>query len=132
MVSFISPDEYSYSFLLWPKIITATSTEHRTESSCAFLNRPPLRLRNVLFQESAQAFHKDAHVIICIMQRGLLRMESWFAFEMEDAVGNSRLYLHGTISIIFDGLDLNLSASHRCGMLSQWSCTTAATADEEE
>ena len=28
--------------------MTATSTEHRTESSCAFLNRPPLRFRKVL------------------------------------------------------------------------------------
>lgn len=48
IVSLISPDEYSYSFLLWPKMITATSTEQRTDSSCAFLKRPPLRLRNVL------------------------------------------------------------------------------------
>jgi hypothetical protein len=44
----MSPDENSYSFLLWPNIMTATSTEQRTESSCAFLNRPPLRLRKVL------------------------------------------------------------------------------------
>ena len=44
----MSPDENSYSFLLWPKMMTATSTEHSTESSCAFLNRPPLRFRNVL------------------------------------------------------------------------------------
>jgi hypothetical protein len=43
----MSPEEYSYSFLLWPKMITATSTEHSTESSCAFLNKPPLRLRKV-------------------------------------------------------------------------------------
>jgi hypothetical protein len=43
----MSPDEYSYSFLLWPKMMTATSTEHSTESSCAFLNKPPLRLRKV-------------------------------------------------------------------------------------
>lgn len=47
IVSFMSPDEYSYSFLLWPKMMTATSTEHSTESSCAFLNKPPLRLRKV-------------------------------------------------------------------------------------
>lgn len=44
----ISAEEYSYSFLLLPKMKTATSTEHRTESSCAFLNRPPFRLRKVL------------------------------------------------------------------------------------
>jgi hypothetical protein len=43
----MSPDEYSYSFLLCPKMMTATSTEHSTESSCAFLNKPPLRLRKV-------------------------------------------------------------------------------------
>lgn len=47
IVSLMSPDEYSYSFLLWPKMMTATSTEHSTESSCAFLNKPPLRLRKV-------------------------------------------------------------------------------------
>jgi hypothetical protein len=47
-ISPISLLEYSYSFLLLPKMITATSTEHRTDSSCAFLNRPPLRLRKVL------------------------------------------------------------------------------------
>jgi hypothetical protein len=48
MVSLMSPDENSYSFLLWPKMMTATSTEHSTDSSCAFLNRPPLRFRKVL------------------------------------------------------------------------------------
>jgi hypothetical protein len=48
MVSLMSPDENSYSFLLWPKMMTATSTEQSTESSCAFLNRPPLRFRKVL------------------------------------------------------------------------------------
>ena len=48
----MSPEENSYSFLLWPKMMTATSTEQSTESSCAFLNRPPLRLRKVLWQVS--------------------------------------------------------------------------------
>jgi hypothetical protein len=48
MVSLMSPDENSYSFLLWPKMMTATSTEHSTDSSCAFLNKPPLRFRKVL------------------------------------------------------------------------------------
>lgn len=43
----MSPEEYSYSFLLCPKMITATSTEHSTDNSCAFLNKPPLRLRKV-------------------------------------------------------------------------------------
>ena len=47
MISSMFDDEYSYSFLLWPKMMTATSTEQSTESSCAFLNRPPLRLRKV-------------------------------------------------------------------------------------
>lgn len=41
------PDEKSYSFLLCPKIMTATSTEQSTLNSCAFLKRPPLRLRKV-------------------------------------------------------------------------------------
>ena len=48
MSSRMSPDEYSYSFLFCPKMKTATSTEHSTESSCAFLNKPPLRFRKVL------------------------------------------------------------------------------------
>jgi hypothetical protein len=47
-ISPISLLEYSYNFLLLPKIITATSTEQSTESSCAFLNKPPLRFKNVL------------------------------------------------------------------------------------
>lgn len=41
-------EEYSYTFLFWPKMKTPTSTEQSTESSCAFLKRPPLRLRKVL------------------------------------------------------------------------------------
>jgi hypothetical protein len=48
IISLISPDEYWYSFLLLPKMTTATSTEHNTESSWAFLKRPPFRLRKVL------------------------------------------------------------------------------------
>lgn len=48
MISPISDEEYSYSFLFWPNMITATSTLQSTLSSCAFLNRPPLRFRNVL------------------------------------------------------------------------------------
>ena len=48
MVSLMSPEENSYSFLLWPKMMTATSTEQRTESSYAFLKSPPLRFRKVL------------------------------------------------------------------------------------
>jgi len=47
----MSHDEYSYSFLLLPKMKTATSTEQRTLSSCAFLNRPPLRFKKVLRKE---------------------------------------------------------------------------------
>jgi hypothetical protein len=47
-VSAISPEENSYNFLLWPKMMTATSTEHSTDNSWAFLKRPPLRFRKVL------------------------------------------------------------------------------------
>lgn len=47
-VSLMLPDENSYNFLLWPKMMTATSTEQRTASSCAFLNRPPFRFKKVL------------------------------------------------------------------------------------
>ena len=66
-------------------MITATSTEQRTDSSCAFLNRPPLRLRKVL-----------VNVAISFMFMG------W-------RLGS---YIHGTISIILDRFDLNLSAAH--------------------
>lgn len=45
----ISLDEYSNSFLLLPKMMTATSTEQSTESSWAFLKRPPLRFKKVLW-----------------------------------------------------------------------------------
>lgn len=44
----MSEDEYSYSFLLAPKMMTATSTEQSTDSSWAFLKRPPFRFRKVL------------------------------------------------------------------------------------
>lgn len=50
----MSPDENWYNFLLLPKTTTATSTEHRTPSSYAFLNRPALRFKNVLFCVSEQ------------------------------------------------------------------------------
>ncbi len=50
----MSIDENSCSFLLVPapKMMTATSTEQSTESSWAFLKRPPFRLRKVLGVES--------------------------------------------------------------------------------
>lgn len=54
----MSDDEYSYSFLLCPKMMTATSTEQRTESSCAFLNKPPLRLRKVTDLQRCQYKYK--------------------------------------------------------------------------
>ena len=50
----ISLDEYSKSFLLLPKIMTATSTEQSTESSWAFLKRPPLRFKKVLWTAGGQ------------------------------------------------------------------------------
>jgi len=48
IVSLMLPDEYSYNFLFVPKMMTATSTEQSTDNSCAFLKRPPFRLRKVL------------------------------------------------------------------------------------
>jgi hypothetical protein len=89
MVSLMSPDENSYSFLLWPKMMTATSTEHSTESSCAFLNRPPLRFRKVLARVSVGSRLPDAR-----------RREG---------------SLHGTVAVVLDGLDLDLSAAHGDG-----------------
>lgn len=64
------PEENSYRRLLLPKMMTATSTEQRTDSSWAFLKRPPLRLRKVLREEvnrtrpsrSAGSGHMMAHI----------------------------------------------------------------------
>lgn len=89
MVALMSPEENSYSLLLWPKMMTATSTEHRTESSWAFLKRPPLRLRNVLRVGQRQS-----------------RWRLWRA---------RRGGLHGAVAVILDGLDLDLAAAHGGG-----------------
>jgi len=62
-VSLMSPDENSYSFLLWPKMMTATSTEQRTDSSCAFLNNPPFRLRKVLQLCQTASHPRDSNVV---------------------------------------------------------------------
>jgi len=66
-------------------MMTATSTEHRMESSWAFLNRPPLRFRNVLDRGSAYASHRP-----------------------EQRAG----YSHGAVPVVLNGLDLNLPATH--------------------
>lgn len=59
----ISDELYSYSFLLCPKITTATSTEQSTDNSCAFLNSPPLRLRNVTLRfRSSRLYHGSIRV----------------------------------------------------------------------
>ena len=126
MVSLISPEEKSYSFLLWPKMMTATSTEQRTESSCAFLNRPPLRFRNVLNDDiSIGLVGKDCY--------GILRGKSWgqnmtsvqgppvhqgrsgggFAYSVSD-MDIHREYSHRAIPIVFDSLDFNFSPTHCC------------------
>jgi hypothetical protein len=65
-------------------MMTATSTEQRTDSSCAFLNRPPLRLRKVL--------------VYVLVSFGFL---GWY--------GGS---IHRTVSIILDRFDLNFSPAH--------------------
>jgi hypothetical protein len=80
----MSPDENSYSFLLCPKMMTATSTEQRTDSSCAFLKRPPLRFKKVLDNVSNKS--QEAHGV---------------------EVG-----VHGAVAVILDGLDLDLSTTH--------------------
>lgn len=64
----MSPDEYSYNFLFVPKIKTATSTEQRTESSCAFLKRPPLRFRKV-----TERFLSSFIALISIFLRPILK-----------------------------------------------------------
>ena len=42
--------EYSKSFPLWEKIITATSASHNTEISWAFFKKPALRLEKVTWR----------------------------------------------------------------------------------
>lgn len=67
----MSHDEYSYSFLLWPKIMTATSTEQRTASSCAFLNSPPFRLRNV-----TERLRSSLMALISIFLRPMMKLRA--------------------------------------------------------
>lgn len=57
----MSVDEYSYSFLLLPKINTATSTEHSTDNSWAFLNRPPFRFKKVLLGACVSRYSICSH-----------------------------------------------------------------------
>ncbi len=85
----MSIDENSCSFLLVPapKMMTATSTEQSTESSWAFLKRPPFRFRKVLGAEHTVSWGRERSV------RG----------------GES---LHGAVPVILDGLDLDLPATH--------------------
>lgn len=66
---------------------TATSTEQRTESSCAFLNRPPLRFKKVLHGGKNQS-------------RPAMRAR----------VGG--VNLHRAVPVILDRFDLNLSPPH--------------------
>lgn len=88
----ISAEEYSYNFLLLPKMKTATSTEHKTESSWAFLNRPPFRLRKVL--------EEDVDVSSSTCRR------EWV---QGNGFGDN---IHRAIAVIPDGLDLNFSSTH--------------------
>lgn len=50
--------------------MTATSTEQRTESSCAFLNRPPLRLRKVLNDDVSIAWSAKIAVVFYVKRLG--------------------------------------------------------------
>ena len=85
----MSPEEYSYSFLLWPKMMTATSTEHSTDSSCAFLNKPPLRLRKV--------------TDLCGRSQ----------YDGARGSGRGRVSAtHAPVAVVLDGLDLDLAAAH--------------------
>lgn len=70
---------------------TATSTEHKTESSWAFLNRPPFRLRKVL---------EDVDISSSTCRR------EW---AQGNGFGDN---IHGAIAVISDGLDLNFSSTH--------------------
>lgn len=110
IVSLISPEEYSYSFLLWPNIMTATSTEQSTESSCAFLNKPPLRLRKVLWKSVAAQNYR----VRCFeFEKGtIVAGADGLCFAR---IGGENVNLHRTISIILDSLDLYLSPTHDCG-----------------
>ena len=70
--------------------MTATSTEHNTDNSCAFLNKPPFRLRNVLIA------NKAVRLVRIVVEE---------------------ISLHRTIAVIFNGLDFNLPPTHRDGRL---------------
>jgi hypothetical protein len=76
--------------------MTATSTEQRTDNSCAFLNKPPFRLRKVLI-------------------RALL-VNVYANDGTASRVDESRrtCYLHRSVPVIFDRFDLNLPATHGC------------------
>lgn len=99
-------------------MITATSTEQRTESSCAFLKRPPLRLRNVLI---------PAHISILV--EGLVWWRGC------DGVGRSTYterFLSSLMALIsiflrpmvaYPGADARIPSS--VAFEGQWSCPRA-------
>ena len=66
-------------------MITATSTEQRTESSCAFLNRPPLRFRKVTDLVEVLAPHRveDSQdgIPIAVIANGLNLHNSNISYE---------------------------------------------------
>lgn len=75
-------------------MMTATSTEQRTESSCAFLNKPPLRLRKVLQGRGCE-------LVIEVEVRGGAALAP-----------AAKGYVHAAVAVILDGFDFDLSASH--------------------
>lgn len=104
--------------------MTATSTEQRTDSSCAFLNRPPLRFRKVLSHGISIASSAKIANGVCVERLGAKIGDSvqgppvhegrsglaYFSLRMEI---NSE-YSHRAVPIVLDGLDFDFPSTHCC------------------
>ena len=100
-------------------MMTATSTEQRTESSWAFLKSPPLRLRKVLNKliSTRQDSTPEESQSQWMWRFCLIRHMLLFCFGRGGCcsalrVIGTRFDLHRAISVIFDGLYLDLSSTH--------------------
>lgn len=96
-------------------MMTATSTEQRTESSCAFLNRPPLRLRNVLQEVISNGLKVVQQAIAMrVMMWSLVAINHQRVHQdrAQRSFRNRLLDLHRAVSVILDGLDLDLAPAH--------------------
>lgn len=99
-------------------MMTATSTEQRTESSCAFLKRPPLRFRNVLTSGVSNAScHEQKIVGLAQPEQGRQAIRTFVHTTIPPMVEQMSMAamgddLHGAVPVILDRLDLNLPSAH--------------------